>query len=283
MKYNIAIFFCSFYCSLSFSQEIEIKGTVTDNLNVPIEYANIGVLNKPNGTVSNLEGKFNLEVENTDVEDTIRVSCLGYKSEDILFKDLIKNPMILDIKLQRQVEQLNEVALNSKKIKTYSEGKLKTNTSQQVIFSMPNQENQNLGSEVGRKFKLGDETPSLLTEFKFFIKDNNFESVKFRINIYGIEDGKPFKKINTENIFASAGKNFTDWVVVDLTPFNIVVNDEVIVVAVEWIAHSEKGDTLNLPIIIPSFGSTHYYKLGSQNSWEKYGNMSSSMSLTYEQ
>ena len=177
---------------------------------------------------------------------------------------------------------LNEVVLNSKKLKTYSEGKLKTNTSQQVIFAMPEQENQNLGSEVGRRFKIGDDAPSHLTEFKFFIKDNNFENVKFRINIYAIEEGKPSKKINTENIFASAGKDFTDWIIVDLTPFGIIVKEDVIV-SVEWIEHSENGDTLNLPIIIPSFSSTHFYKLGSQNRWEKYGNMSSSMNLTYEQ
>lgn len=282
MKCIFVLFSCFAFSSFVLSQELEIKGTVTDSLNVPIEYANIGVLNKPNGTVSNLEGKFSLVIENTGIEDTIRVSCLGYKSEDILFRDLIKNPMKLDVKLQRQVEQLNEVVITSQKLKTYSEGKLKTKTSQQVIFAMPEQENQNLGSEVGRRFNLGDETPSHLTEFKFFIKDNNFESVKFRINIYAIEEGKPSKKINTENIFASAGKDFTDWIIVDLSPFGIIVKEDIIV-SVEWIEHSENGDTLNLPIIIPSFSSTHYYKLGSQNAWEKYGNMSSSMNLTYEQ
>ncbi|HPE82086.1 MAG TPA: carboxypeptidase-like regulatory domain-containing protein [Aequorivita sp.] len=259
-----------------------IRGTVTDSLNIPIEYANIGLLNKPIGTVSNLEGEFSIFLQNTSADDTLRVSCLGFRSEDFLLKDLIDDPKRLDIKLQKQLEILDEVILNTKRLKTYSEGKLKTNTSQQVIFAMPERENQNLGSEVGRKFKLGDETPSHLKEFKFFIKDNNYENVKFRINIYSIENGKPFKKINTENIFASAGKDFTDWLVVDLIPFNIIVKEDVII-SVEWIAHSEKGNTLNLPIIIPSFGSTHYYKLGSQNRWEKYGNMSSSMNLTYEQ
>ncbi len=282
MKNSILLFFCFFFCSLVSSQEIVIWGSVTDSLNIPIEYANIGLLNKPIGTVSNLEGKFSFFIENSGADDTLRVSCLGFRSEDFLLKDLIKDPKSLDIKLQKQVEMLNEVVLNSKKLKTYSEGKLKTNTSQQVIFAMPEQENQNLGSEVGRRFKIGDDAPSHLTEFKFFIKDNNFENVKFRINIYAIEEGKPSKKINTENIFASAGKDFTDWIIVDLTPFGIIVKEDVIV-SVEWIEHSENGDTLNLPIIIPSFSSTHFYKLGSQNRWEKYGNMSSSMNLTYEQ
>ncbi len=282
MKYYFILFFSFTFSSMVLSQELEINATVTDSLNIPIEYANIGVLNSPNVTVSNLEGKFTLLLENFNAEDTLRISSLGYKNKDFLLKNLLNEKKQLSIQLRRHVEKLDEVVINSQKLKSYSEGKLKTNTSQQVIFAMPEQENQNLGSEVGRKFKLGNETPSHLTEFKFFIKDNNFESVNFRINIYAIENGKPSKQFNTENIFVSAGKDFTDWVIVDLTPFNIIVKEDIIV-SVEWIGHSEKGDTLNLPIIIPSFGSTHYYKLGSQNAWEKYGNMSSSMNLTYEQ
>ena len=32
---------------ISFSQERQIKGIITDSLNNPIQYVNIGVLNKP--------------------------------------------------------------------------------------------------------------------------------------------------------------------------------------------------------------------------------------------
>ncbi len=282
MKHIISILILQFVLFSSFGQNIQLSGNITDSINNPIEYANVGILNKPIGIVSNLDGTFLLNLSKENENDTLRVSSLGFKSQDILIADLLDKKSTLSIKLKKYVEILDEVVISSKKLKTYTEGKTKTKTKQQVIFANPDLTNINLGSEIGRKFKLGDDDPSHLTQFKFYIKDNNFDSVKFRINIYTIVDNRPDKKINTQNIFTSADKDYIGWVVVDLSPFHIVVKED-IVVAVEWIGHSKKGNELNLPIIIPSFGSTHYYKFGSQNSWEKYGSISSSMELTYEQ
>ena len=70
--------------------------------------------------------------------------------------------------------------------------------------------------------------------------------------------------------------------VTDLSFYDINVKEDIII-TVEWLEHSEKGSKLNLPIIVPSLGSTHYYKFGSQNSWLKYGSLSTPMHLTYEQ
>ncbi|AFL81772.1 hypothetical protein Aeqsu_2312 [Aequorivita sublithincola DSM 14238] len=282
MKYLISILLLQFSIFSSLGQEFEISGIITDSINNPIEYASIGVLNKSLGTVSNSNGEFKLILNCERKSDTLKFSSLGFKSEEFIISKL-DTENTLNIKLKTFAEPLNEVFLTSKKMKTYTDGKSRTNTKQQTIFANPDLPNINLGTEIGRKFKLGDDDPSQLTKFKFFIKDNNFDSVKFRINIYTLNnDNRPENKLNIPNIFTSASKSYTGWIEVDLTPFNIIVKEDIIV-AVEWIEHSANGNKLNLPIIIPSFGSTHYYKFGSQNSWEKYGGISSSMELTYEQ
>lgn len=280
MKNFISLIILQFMVSLSFGQSLTFSGTVTDTTNTPIEYAAIGILNKPVGTVSNSNGNFSLSLDSSNLTDTLKISSLGYESEELLISK-IEGKKHLNIILIPFAEPLNEISISSKKMKTYTEGKSKTNTKQQVIFANPDMPNINLGTEIGRKFKLEDNDPSKLEKFRFFIKDNNFDSTKFRINIYLIsENNRPDRKLNTPKIFASASKNYTGWVEVDLSPFDIIVKEDIIV-AVEWIEHSDKGDLLNLPIIIPSFGSTHYYKFGSQNSWKKYGGISSSMELTY--
>lgn len=69
---------------------------------------------------------------------------------------------------------------------------------------------------------------------------------------------------------------------VNLEAYNIIVQEDIIV-CVQWIGHSGKGNVLHLPIIVPSFSSVHYYKYGSQNKWERYSKVSSSMILTYKQ
>jgi len=277
--FTIIIFQLLIYSS--FSQNFEINGMIKDSSGNPIEYASVGILNKPIGTVSNLDGNFNLKLNSINETDTLKISSLGYVSKEIIISKIDKEGS-LKINLESFKEPLKEVIITSKKLKSYTDGKTKTNTSQQVIFANPEFPNINLGTEIGRKFKLEDDDPSRLTKFRFYIKDNNFDSVKFRINIYTLnENDQPDKRINIPNILVSAPENYTGWIDVDLSSYDLVFQENIIV-AVEWIEHSESGNKLNLPIIIPSFGSTHYYKFGSQNSWEKYGGISSSMELTYK-
>jgi CarboxypepD_reg-like domain len=264
---------------ISFSQESQIKGIITDSLHKPIPYVNIGVLNKPIGTVSNQNGEFYLNLDNSMYSDTIKISCLGYKTVKKKINQIDKNTY--NVSLLNYVDELKEVVIKSNQLKTYTEGKDKTNASSEVFFAIPGQKNLNLGSEVGRKFSLGSKKPSLLNEFKFFIKQNNFEAVKFRINVYSILKNKPNQKLNQENIIINVNGE-KGWINVDLSQYDIKVQEDIII-AVEWIECSKVGGKLSLPICIPSFSSTHYYKFGTQAQWQKYGSISAPMVLTYKQ
>ena len=280
MQKKLGILFLLSFSTFIYSQGKTVRGIVLDSLKNPIPYANIGILNKPVGTVSDQNGEFSFILENTTGLDTLRFSSLSYIPKDYLVKDL--NQEKTTIILENHIEKLDEVILSKNNLKIYTEGKDKTETKHQVLFANPNYKNMNLGTEIGKKFSIGSKKASLLTEFKFYIKENNFNKVKFRINIYSLKDNKPDKKLTNSNIFIEVENNFTDWAIIDLTPLNIVTQQDIIL-TVEWIEHSNEGNKLSLPIIIPSFSSTHYYKFGSQGTWEKYGKISSSMILTYQQ
>lgn len=280
MKNQFLSFIISITTFFSFAQQKEISGFILDSVNKPIAYANIGILNKPSGTVSSLEGKFKLITSADHINDTLRISCLGFKTRDFLVKDFTENGV--NIKLETYVDNLQEVVVFSSKLKIHTDGRLRTNAKNKCIFANPDLKNLNLGSEIGRKFKLGSKKPSILSKFQFFINENNFDFAKFRINIYSVLKNKPNKKINTENIFVTVSKNYADWVEVDLSDFKIAIQEDIII-SVEWIEHSKSGNKLNLPIIVPSFGSTHFYKFGTQNSWKRFSNLSTPMFLTYEQ
>lgn len=277
------IFLTILLISISFfslSQEKTIKGIITDGSLKPIQYANIGILNKPIGTVSNQNGEYFFNIDKSMNLDTLKISCLGYKSVEKVINDIQNNNY--NISLEDYSEKLEEVVIKSENLKTYIEGKERSNTKAQVFFAIQNRKDLNLGSEIGRKFTLGTKKPSLLKEFKFFVKENNFELVKFRINIYTILNNRPDKKINEKNIIVGLENKNKGWVNVDLSEYELKVQQD-LVVAVEWIECSKIGDKLSLPIIIPSFSSTHYYKFGAQAKWQKYGSISSSMVLTYKQ
>lgn len=277
---NKFIFFAFLCCFNAFSQQ-KITGIITDSLNNPIAYANIGIASSSVGTVSDSNGNFSFEIQNYNPNDTLRISSLGFKTKDLFFKNITQNQN-LDIKLAEEVTILEELKLLTGNLKLHTEGKTKTDTKNHVIFANSKMANLNLGTEIGRRFDLGSKNPSLLTEFKFYIKENNFESNQFKINIYSIKSNKPNQLLNTENIYISTTKDYVGWININLEDYNIIVQEDVII-SVQWIKHSNDGNTLNLPVILPSLGSTHYYKFGSQNTWEKYGKVSSAMVLSYKQ
>lgn len=264
-----------FYC-----QEI-VKGKIVDKNENPISYANIGMLNKEMGTVSNINGFFELFLDKKTItdNDSLKISCLGFYSKIILIKDFINNKsIVLDVK----TEKLDEVVIISSREKEYTVGNSKTSTKRSVNFSITNKKNQNLGAEIGKKFNLKKGKNNYLKEFMFFISNNNFDDIIFRINIYTIKKNKPFQKINTENIIIEVSNSKKGWITTDLSPYDIITTDDIII-SVEWIDYlGEKGSKLSLPIIIPSLFANHYYKYGSQSKWKKYNNISSAMKLVFE-
>lgn len=282
MKKIIILIYVILNSTFLISQEREIKGIITDSLKNPIQYVNVGILNKPVGTVTNENGEFYLNINNSFISDTLKISCLGFKPKEFVIKSLLSKKTDLSISLNNYTEKLDEILINSSNLKTYTKGKEKTKTKNEVFFAIPSLKNLNLGSEIGRKFSLGTKKPSLLKEFKFFLKENNFESVLFRLNFYTIENNKPSKKINNTNILIPADNQLTGWITADLSDYGIKTQEDIII-TVEWIKASEKGDKLSLPILIPSFSSTHYYKYGTHAKWKKYGSISTAMMLTYKQ
>jgi len=269
-----------FILTKTYSQEVELSGNVTDTGEEPISYVNIGVLNKELGTVTDSLGRFSLLI-NKDIitsQDTIKISCIGFDSKLILIKDIsLDNNLI--ITLDEKIVQLDEVIVLSRKLQEKEIGVDKTETSRKVNFSIVNREKQNLGAEIGKKFNLKKHKENALTSFSFFLKQNEFDKVKFRVNIYSIQKNTPKELINKKNIFVEIVNSKKGWISVDLADFNIVVSEDVII-SIEWVEHSKNnGAKLSLPIIIPSLFSTHYYKFGSQAKWTKYKGISSAMKL----
>lgn len=66
----------------------------------PVSYANIGLKNRPAGTVSERDGSFTLRIPDLSVRDTLRISCIGYAAREIPAAGHDARP--LEIRLQEQ-------------------------------------------------------------------------------------------------------------------------------------------------------------------------------------
>jgi hypothetical protein len=82
----------------------QVQGTVTDEQGEPIIGANVVVKGTMNGTVTDLDGRFSLEVSGNDV---LVVSYIGYKTKEISIKGLSN----VEISIMEDMESLDEVVV----------------------------------------------------------------------------------------------------------------------------------------------------------------------------
>jgi len=201
-----------------------VKGMVTDNATgQPLPFVNIAVLNTNIGTVTNDSGEFKLKLD-TNLHDTIRISMVGYKAKLMKAGELFSQKNISYIKLEKTNKELNEVVISVKKLRSKIIGNKTTSKFLSTGFS-PDQ----LGAEIGIKINIPGR-PTCVDAFSFHISYNRLKSRSlFRLNIYNIKNGKPSENILRESITIPVEGEQTGIVSMNLKPYHIILDDDVIV------------------------------------------------------
>ncbi|WP_373059592.1 SusC/RagA family TonB-linked outer membrane protein [Zunongwangia sp. H14] len=86
------------------SQTVPIQGTVTDENNVPLLGVNVLVKNKNNGTTTDFDGNYSVDVE---VNDTLVFSYLGFNNKEFV----INEAQTLNVTLEENQSDLEEVVV----------------------------------------------------------------------------------------------------------------------------------------------------------------------------
>ena len=210
------VFTCLFCCL--HAQQI-IKCTLLDSSSQkPIEFANVGLLNKGIGTVSNENGDFTLKIPDSLINHPIRLSMIGYHSKTINAFTLIKEK---NIYLSANNVGLNEVVISSKKTKIKIVGNQTRTKKVSAGFT-----SNNLGTELA--VKLNIKHPSTQIR-KFFANINSHGTVNpiFRLNVYAVaKHGGPGDNILKQNIIINV-KEMPCFIELDLLPYSIFVDDDV--------------------------------------------------------
>ncbi|HMO39668.1 MAG TPA: carboxypeptidase-like regulatory domain-containing protein [Saprospiraceae bacterium] len=242
-----------------------------------LPYVNIGLIGTTHGTVSGLAGAFELFLpETTRPNDSIRFSSIGFAQISMTVGAAINgSPLYLD--LQPTVLNLPEITVRPLFTNYKIIGNDKITASNVTNLAISNRANQNLGSEIGRRFK--SKKGETIEKMRFYIAQNNFDTVRFRINVYAMRGGRPGQNLMPENRIVEIINRRTGWVEVDLSAYQIQPA-VAFVASAEWVYAGGKGNRLSFPITIPSVGATHFYKYGSQNNWKKFAQMSAAIEVT---
>lgn len=115
-------------------------------------------------------------------------------------------------------------------------------------------------------------------DFNFNIKTNYFSLVKFRLNIYDVENDLPNNLLLKDDIIFDVKDEQLGWVKIDLKKYNILLEGKnKVAVTLQWIESKQarKRNFFSIPLSYPSIGHTLVYRNKSQAEWKAHnGNLS---------
>lgn len=264
MKY-LLIHLSSLIAFSSYSQEF--KGQIHDSNNEnPISYVNVGIIGRNIGTVSDINGRFNLKSHAGIEYDTIRISCIGYHSKNLLIKDILDNNLNLDsvkITLIPETYKIGEVQIAGDKPKQVTLGNpIKDNDNQKI------RTDSLLGSEIGLVIRIPRKNKKYkLKDFTFNLADHDFEA-EIRINIYNLVGSKPKENILREPIYYSIPSD-KEILMVDLADYDIIINDDFFISIENFKGIPSMDKRLKFYGVSGLGDSRCFYRMVSQGGWNK--------------
>lgn len=158
------------------------RTVLSESTGEPVVYASIGVVNRNLGTVADTLGNFSLKIPVEYINDSIRISSIGYIAKTFAVKDIENMPDT--IFLTDDVIMLNEVVVKPQRIKQKIAGRKSAGGFIHIDVEGYKAAGQGLAIPLNVK------ECAWLKELGFTIITDNkpLTKMKFRINIYRKED-----------------------------------------------------------------------------------------------
>ena len=267
--------------NFTYSQQKTLEGKIVDKESgEPLIYVNIGIPEQHTGTVSNRSGDYEIKLPLNILEtDTVVFSFVGYKT----IRRPIANLQKKDQKIQMEVEenQLNEVVLETKKLKHKKLGR--TNKGLGLMhwnfYSAKEKDvDDRLSKELGMNFKLHKNCR--LEKFNFAITTNEFKSLKFRINIYSLTNDQPDSLLISQNIIFELSNEITGWQTIDLSPYNLYLEEHIgeFLLTIQWV-ESKKENEKSKYFAIPASKSPFHKIYFRDKAMDKWISQTGSLSM----
>ena len=273
------------FAQSSGTDNIILKGVVLDHENnLPLPYVSVGILNKPLGTICDTAGRFVFTITRENIKDTLQLSIVGYSTCKISVGSFLSDTD-KSIKLYSKFNQLAEVTITNALQKSDSLEVGRKAVSRLVQVSVHNKKSaeETIGSEMGMRYTMNKKN-AVIRNFNFYISANNFNFIKFRVNVYSVKDDMPDTLICNKQLFATVENFKTGWNKIDLEAYHIKVNGEFIV-TVQWIEsrmEKKENPVTIVPVAYTPFSKNCYVRIASQDKWKRMSvNLSSYVTIAY--
>ncbi|WP_130736788.1 serine hydrolase [Flavobacterium sp. J27] len=236
--------FLALFAFMSISNgQIKLKGKIIDSkTNVPISYANIGILNTEIGTISNEDGSFFVQIPEENVTSSIIFSSLGYVSQTIngsSFSDKLN----IVIRLNEDITELEAIELTyqkkKKKSETYGNGK------SLLLSGQLHYDRLKAGSAMALLIEKNNPDLEFISNASLYIAKNLSPKFKVRLRIMSV-DGmtkRPGEDLIKEQILkvSDIKKGWLDFDVKELHK----ITDSSFFLVFEWILNSNDREYIS--------------------------------------
>ena len=278
--YRLALFLCLIF-SNSFAQTTlvgEVQETGSSEL---IPYVSIGILGERIGTVSNGMGKFSLQIPKGMTKGKVRFSVYGYEPLEIEISSLINQ-----LKKNGNIIRLNHIVFDQEEVKVVAPKKVKikvlgkVSKSGTMSIGFPSNE---LGTELGLFLNIKKRT--FLDEFNFYLLNNNYDSLKFRLNFYACDKRKnPTDSLLAEGVVFTVHNSYSGSMTIDLREYDLIVNEDVVLAleVIDGFGKVEEGKENHLAFAAV-FGGNSFMRFTSQAEWEDMPVAAPALNVTVRQ
>lgn len=236
----------------SFNGKIISRGNQT-----PVEYANIGIPNKNTGTTSDASGNFSINLPTEFNNDTLRISCIGFETKNILIRDLVSSKTNY-VELSEKTYNLSETVIIPKRFKEKVLGVKTKSKSIQAGFN-----EHILGKEMGAILAI--RKSARLKKINLNIATCNFDTIFYRINVYEVRNlwKKDFVNVLKTPLYINIPKDkVKSTITIDIENRDIWVKGNCLV-TIEYVKDLGKGQLY----FCAGIGNNTYHRTTSQAKW----------------
>ena len=237
----------STYTLLSQAQVAPLQGQVINaRTGQPVPFATLGVPGRGLGTVADEQGRYVLRLPT--LTDTLIVTSVGFSREVIAPKYLLAGQRVF--RLEPEEHTLRGVVVEHSRLRPAQLGSTQTKGDIRWLAGSSGKEtvDDEWGWELGTV--LSPTSPTLLEEFHVYLADNQYEHLRFRLNLYALDRGRPGKALLSQDVQLTSTALQRGWVTVDLRSYNITLESQPVVATVQWL-QSEKTNPADKYFSIP--------------------------------
>ena len=221
-------------------RKINVTGKIIDENGKPIPYANIGILDKNVGTLSDPDGSFEITLPTSMKNDSLIFSSIGFATLQLPVNKLLTKASPITIRINSTATLLNEITVSDKKLNR-KVARLGWMGGKDGVLPL----DTIMGGGAVALLVESPGIPFNLEKLQIRLMYNSKDTLKLRFHVFEYDSLKeqPGKELLAREIILKENKKF-GWVRFDLSNENILLNQKRVCIGFEWI--DERNDRIKM-------------------------------------